>query len=350
MTGKKSSTNRRISVIIPNYNGSSTIKKCLEAVFSSEYDNFEVIVVDDCSTDNSVEIIKSFPCRLIALDKNSGASKARNAGAKEGSGEIFFFIDSDCIVQKDTLAAVNKAFAEYSPPHPPLGKGGLEGGGVEYEVVIGGTYTKIPYDDSFFSAFQSIFINYSETKKEAPDYIATHAMAIDPVLFKKTGGFPEDFLPILEDVEFSHRLSRLGIKLIMHPEILVQHIFNFTLIKSLRNAFRKSLWWTIYSLKNKDVFKDSGTASVELKINVTACFLNILLALISALAKNALFLTVIPFIFAFNLYFSRKLISAFYNTKGFLFSILATLYYTLGYPLAVGAGAITGILKHTWGF
>ena len=330
MTGKKSSTNRRISVIIPNYNGSSAIGKCLEAVFSSEYDNFEVLVVDDCSTDNSVEIIKRFPCRLIALDKNSGASKARNAGARESSGEIFFFIDSDCVVQKNTLAAVNKAF--------------------DKNAITGGTYTKIPYDDSFFSTFQSIFINYSETKKEAPDYIATHAMAIDQALFKKTGGFPEDFLPILEDVEFSHRLRRLGIKLIMNPEILVQHIFNFTLIKSLRNAFRKSLWWTIYSLKNKDVFKDSGTASVELKINVTACFLNILLALISVLAKNALILTAIPFIFAFNLYSNKRLISAFYNAKGSLFSILAVLYYTLAYPFAVGAGAITGILKHTWGF
>ena len=328
MTGKKSSTNRRISVIIPNYNGSSTIGKCLETVFSSEYDNFEVLAVDDCSTDNSVEIIKSFPCRLIALDKNSGASKARNAGAKEGSGEIFFFIDSDCIVQKDTLSSVNGAF------------------GRDRDKIIGGTYTKIPYDNNFFSAFQSIFINYSETKKEAPDYIATHAMAIDPALFKKVGGFSEDFLPILEDVEFSHRLHRLGIKLIMHPEILVQHIFNFTLIKSLRNAFRKSLWWTIYSLKNKDVFKDSGTASVELKINVTACFLNILLALISVLTQNVLSLTAIPFIFAFNLYSNRRLIAAFYNAKGFLFSILAALYYTLVYPFAVGAGAITGISKH----
>ena len=60
MTEKKSFMNKRISVIIPNYNGSSTIGRCLEAAFSSEYDNFEVIVTDDCSTDNSAEIIKNF--------------------------------------------------------------------------------------------------------------------------------------------------------------------------------------------------------------------------------------------------------------------------------------------------
>ena len=62
---KKNFMNKRISVIIPNYNGSSTIGRCLEAALSSEYDNFEVIVTDDCSTDNSVEIIKNFRVNLF---------------------------------------------------------------------------------------------------------------------------------------------------------------------------------------------------------------------------------------------------------------------------------------------
>lgn len=64
MTEKKNFMNKRISVIIPNYNGSFTIGRCLEAAFSSEYDNFDVIVTDDCSTDNSAEIIKEFQCCL----------------------------------------------------------------------------------------------------------------------------------------------------------------------------------------------------------------------------------------------------------------------------------------------
>ena len=89
---KKNFMNKRISVIIPNYNGSSTIGRCLEAAFSSEYDNFEVIVTDDYSTDNSVEIIKKFPCKFISLDKRSGASRARNAAAENSSGEVLFLL------------------------------------------------------------------------------------------------------------------------------------------------------------------------------------------------------------------------------------------------------------------
>ena len=320
--------NKRVSVIIPNYNGSSTIGRCLEAAFSSEYDNFEVIVADDCSTDNSAEIIKKFSCKLISLDKHSGASKARNIGAKNSSGQILFFIDADCLLQKYTLTSVNKAFL------------------ASEDAIIGGTYTVIPYDKDFFSTFQSIFINHSETKREPPDYIPTHAMVISRDIFMKSGGFQENFLPILEDVEFSHRLRKMGYKLTMNSEILVWHIFNFTLIKSLKNALRKSLYWTIYSLKNKDLLADSGTASYELKINVATLFLSALLAILFFYFKNTAFLISILLICAVNLNASKGLIKAFYKAKGLSFVISATLYYTLIYPLPLGAGAFLGILKY----
>lgn len=171
--------NKRTSAIIPSYNGSSTIGRRLEAAFSSEYDNFEVIVADDCSADNSVEIIKEFPCKFISLDKHSGASKARNVGAENSAGDILFFIDADCLIQRDILTKVNKAFS------------------ITDNTIIGGAYSAIPYDKDFFSIFQSIFINYSETKREPPNYIPTHAMVISRDIFMKSGGFQENFLPIL---------------------------------------------------------------------------------------------------------------------------------------------------------
>jgi len=291
-----------LSVIIPNYNGGAAIGKCLEAAFSSKYSRFEVIVVDDCSTDDSVEIIKKFPCTLVQLREHSGASRARNAGAEQGKGEILFFIDADCVVREDTLSLAVKSIS------------GRE------NTVIGGTYTRIPYDDTFFSTFQSVFVNYSETKKERPDYIATHAMVIDSGLFKKTGGFSEVFLPILEDVEFSHRLRRLGHRLEMHPDILVRHIFNFTFLKSLRNAFRKSFFWTRYSLENKDLFRDSGTASTELKVNVACFFLSALLIFLYLFSGKAGILAALPFIFLLNIFANKGLIAAFYQSKGSFFA------------------------------
>jgi glycosyltransferase involved in cell wall biosynthesis len=150
-----------ISVVIPNYNGGKTIEKCLAAVLSSKYDCFEVIVVDDASSDNSVELISRFPCRLIRLEKHAGASQTRNAGARESGGDIIFFIDADCIVAEDTLSLVHKALS------------------AQRGIVIGGSYTPLPYDTNFFSIFQSVFIHYSELKRKEPDYIASHSMAIE---------------------------------------------------------------------------------------------------------------------------------------------------------------------------
>lgn len=322
--------NKKISVVIPNHNGNDTIGKCLTAAFSSRYDNFEVIVVDDCSKDNSNEIIEGFPCKLIRLEKHAGASKTRNTGAFNSSGDIIFFTDADCLMKEDALSIASKTLSEEGP-----------------DTIVGGTYTQMPYDKTFFSIFQSVFINYSETKNlENPDYIATHTMAIDAQTFKKSKGFPEVFMPIIEDVEFSHRLRRSGARLIMKPEMLVQHIFGYSLGTSLRNAFKKSKYWTMYSIKNRDVLADSGTASVELKINVAACFLSLLLLLLWIVSQKALLLYLLPLIFASNIFINRRLIQAFYRTNGSLFAALATVYYVIFYPLAVGVGAFAGILRY----
>jgi len=316
-----------VSIIIPNYQGGATIGKCLAAAFASRYRNFEIIVVDDCSEDNSIEVIQSFPCKLIRLDRHSGAAQARNTGAAHSKGDILFFTDSDCILQQDTLCIAGQTACLADP-----------------KVVIGGTYTCVPFDSSFFSLFQSVFINYSETRElEHPDYIASHAMLIDSRSFQKSGGFSGKFLPILEDVDFSHRLRRAGYRLIMNPAIQVQHIFNFSLYRSLHNAIRKSMYWTIYSIKNGDVLADSGTASIGLKTNVAACFSAALLLLAFVLTENRAFIFIIPLVLAINLFVNRGLLVAFYRAKGFLFVLTATSYYLLLYPLAVGAGVLAGL-------
>jgi len=319
-----------ISIIIPNYQGGTTIGRCLEAAFASRYRNFEVIVVDDCSRDNSIEVIKEFPCKLIRLESHSGAAQARNIGATHSSGDVLFFTDADCLLQENTLSIVNQAISLAGP-----------------NTVIGGSYTRIPFDNSFFSLFQSIFVNYSETRDaEHPDYIATHAMVLDTRSFQKSDGFTEKFLPILEDVDFSHRLREDGYRLVMNPAIQVQHIFNFSLYRSLRNAIRKSMYWTMYSINYGDVFADSGTASVGLKTSVSAWFAMVFLLLAFILTGNGFFIFLVPLILAINLFVNRGLLTAFYRTKGFRFVFVATCYYLLLYPVAVGAGALAGLARY----
>src|SRR3989344_1360477 len=102
----------KISIIIPTYNDKDNLEKCLSAILNSSYKPYEVIVIDDASTDNSNEVVDKFGYKYIRLEKNSGQATARNAGVKIAKGDILFFIDSDVGIRKDTIAKVAKAYED----------------------------------------------------------------------------------------------------------------------------------------------------------------------------------------------------------------------------------------------
>jgi teichuronic acid biosynthesis glycosyltransferase TuaG len=89
-----------VSIITPSYNSSKFIKDCIASVFSQTYKNWEMIIVDDCSKDNSKEIIselstKDKRIKPIFLEKNVGAAEARNAAIRQSKGKYVAFLDSD---------------------------------------------------------------------------------------------------------------------------------------------------------------------------------------------------------------------------------------------------------------
>lgn len=318
----------RLSVVIPNRNGAATIERCLEAACGARGAEFEVIVADDASEDDSLARIGRFPCRVVRLSRHAGAGAARNAGARAARGEILFFTDADCLIQPDALARAVAALAGAR------------------DLAVGGTYTVAPSRPRFFDRFQSVFIHHFETRR-APqtDYLATHALAIPARTFRRHAGFTEGALPMIEDVEFSHRLRRAGCRLVMDPALQVRHIFDYSLAGSLRNAFRKACHWTRYSLGNGDLLADSGTASRELKFNVGAwCASAALLAAGAASAASAapawMFAAIA--VQAANACASRGLFAALGRAHGKLFAAASALYYLLLYPVAVGAGALAG--------
>lgn len=94
-----------ISIIIPVYNSSKYIKKCIESVLNNTYKNFEIVIVDDGSSDNSISIIKEINSSKIKVfsQNNSGPGSARNLGIKKSKGEYIFFLDSDDIINENTL-------------------------------------------------------------------------------------------------------------------------------------------------------------------------------------------------------------------------------------------------------
>jgi len=92
-----------VSIIVCSYNGAKTLAACLESLGRIDYPNYEVILVDDGSTDNTREIAARFPDVRYLHQTNHGLSHARNHGAAIAKGEIFAYTDSDCMADPDWL-------------------------------------------------------------------------------------------------------------------------------------------------------------------------------------------------------------------------------------------------------
>ncbi|MBO8852354.1 glycosyltransferase family 2 protein, partial [Staphylococcus aureus] len=84
----------------PTYNEEENIRECLRTIFDQSINNYEVIVVDDGSTDKTVDIIKEFKNVKVFSENHKGAGAARNLGAKKANGDIFVFVDADMSFDK----------------------------------------------------------------------------------------------------------------------------------------------------------------------------------------------------------------------------------------------------------
>lgn len=100
--------NNKVTVITPSYNSGKYISETIKSVINQTYSNWEMLIVDDCSTDNSISIINDYctsdnRIRLIKLEENGGAAVARNRGIKEANGRFIAFLDSDDLWHPEKL-------------------------------------------------------------------------------------------------------------------------------------------------------------------------------------------------------------------------------------------------------
>lgn len=100
----------KFSIIVPVYNTEKYVKRCLDSIKSQSFKDYEVIIINDGSTDNSSDIISKYPYKIINQE-NQGLSMARNNGVKDASGEYLIFLDSDDYIEKDLLKEINNSLS-----------------------------------------------------------------------------------------------------------------------------------------------------------------------------------------------------------------------------------------------
>ena len=96
-----------VSIILPIYNAEKYLERCLESIITQTYANIEIILINDGSTDNSINIIKEYAIkdsRIIIIDKeNEGVSVARNIGILKARGKYICFVDADDYIEKSMI-------------------------------------------------------------------------------------------------------------------------------------------------------------------------------------------------------------------------------------------------------
>ena len=134
------------SILIPVYNTSKYLRQCLDSVLKQEIDDYEVIIVNDGSTDNSLEICNeyaSIDSRFTVINqKNTGLLLTRRVGINYSKGNFLLFLDSDDFWQPDTLTEINSALFQYNYPDIIIfGINKVDNGG----RFLGRVITDLPY-------------------------------------------------------------------------------------------------------------------------------------------------------------------------------------------------------------
>ncbi len=204
------STINPVSIVVPIKNRGDLLPNLIKNLSNLDYSEYEIIIVDDCSTDDTRELLKNYPIKSIILEKSVGSAEARNIGIKEAKNNIIALTDSDCFVSKNWLRNLVPYLNNYD--------------------VVGGRVKFCDDTEEKFNPFNTKKETIL-TKDSSINFLNTSNMIFKKDLWKISGGFLNYRI---EDLEFSWRLLKKGFKLIYSPKGLVIHHGNRTPIQNIK--------------------------------------------------------------------------------------------------------------------
>lgn len=206
------------SIIVPAYNRAKLLPRALKSTLAQTDPDFEVIVVDDASTDNIAEVMAGFTdsrIRYVRLDKNGGASRARNDGFKVAQGELISLLDSDDEMHPDFLA---KTRAAWTKAGPNVGFSWTGKRTIRYEKeneVRRWRINEAIWEPSYPTSHGLLV----HCLGHDPVWGTSHGVTLRKGVLESIGGFDES-LPAREDVDLLFRLLQRYDYLVI-PEILM---------------------------------------------------------------------------------------------------------------------------------
>lgn len=225
------------SVVITNYNGAEILKKNLPKVIAATPDALELLVVDDCSTDNSVKVLKELKIKYLKTEKNGGFSTATNLGVKNAKGDLVLLLNSDVIPHKGFLKPVLSKFT-----NPMLFAVGLHD--IDDVGVSRGKGA---------AKFMRGFLMHRPGKTESGInlWASGGSGVFRKDIWEKIGGLDTIYNPAYgEDVDLGYRAWKMGYEILFEKDAVVEHHHEEGALRKRYSAFfRKAI-----AFRNQNIF------------------------------------------------------------------------------------------------
>jgi cellulose synthase/poly-beta-1,6-N-acetylglucosamine synthase-like glycosyltransferase len=243
------SESMKVSVVIPFRNRIPVVDECIESVKKQDYKNIEIIAVSDRVKLDCGNVISLMNPHCM------GVGAKRNLGARKATGEILFFLDSDCIVKKNTISNLLKTFKKYDTDAvsgKPL---------ATKNANLLGLVTGLEYEHRF-----------DEMGENFVDVAATTCLGVKRDVFKRVGGF-RDYSKgeaVGEDWDFSARLRNMGFKIFHTNKVEVYHMHTN---EPFWKWFNKRIQFSRYRITHYRKYKKGADQYMTWKALLTATLL-----------------------------------------------------------------------------
>jgi GT2 family glycosyltransferase len=243
----------KVSIIVLNYNGKKWLDNCFQSLAEVDYPDFEVVMVDNDSTDDSVEYVrKKYDwVRVIESGRNGGFAFGMNTGIKGTQGEYVFLLDTDTIATKDFLhrlvevaeldpdiiVASASSINPFNSPLRPF---------AECDPSTGIASASLLH--TIYSDYMNEIKNSRKDKVRRADTVSGAMMLIKRKLMEDIGPLDETFFMYWEDTEFNWRANLMGYKVVNVRDAAIYHLISTT---SIDTGFVYSKMWVYEFIKNK---------------------------------------------------------------------------------------------------
>jgi hypothetical protein len=225
-----------VSIIVLNYNGADLLRPFLNSMRDLAYPRYEVILVDNGSTDNSRQILAEFPwAKVFTIEHNVGTSRGYNIGLQYGQGEFILIMNNDMVANREFVSVLS----DYLVKHPEVGI-------VQGKMVMPQFNRALEVCGSFLTRYGFLY-HYGYCKPDGPKYQQSQpvfcakgaCMMFRREVIDKAGGyfFNEDFFCIYEESDLCHRAWLAGYETHFVPSPPVEHLGGTTIEREEKAGF-----------------------------------------------------------------------------------------------------------------